>query len=124
VAEQGRERDQGRAAPPLELTLDLRGTPPDKVLARLLGALERVSDDVTLVALVRDTPDYAAPMASVYSTLRQRGYWSDSSRFPAGVQRLRVGRRREYRAGRAVMDGAPAEEPAYAPAPSGGPVEG
>src|SRR5687768_8942186 len=116
--------DGGRGAPPLELTLDLRGTPPEKVLARLLGALERVSDDVTLVALVRDTPDYAAPMASVYSTLRQRGYWSDSSRFPAGVQRLRVGRRREYRAGRAVVDAAPAEEPAYAPAPSGGAVEG
>ena len=125
MAEVSRESsgDGGRGAPPLELTLDLRGTPPEKVLARLLGALERVSDDVTLVALVRDTPDYAGPMSSVYSTLRQRGYWSDSSRFPAGVQRVRVGRRREYRAGRQTLEG-PTEEPAYAPAPSGSAVEG
>ena len=115
--------EQGRAAPPLELTLDLRGTPPEKVLTRLLGALERISDDVTLVALVRDTPDYAAPMSSVYSTLRQRGYWSDSSRFPAGVQRLRVGRRREQRVARDSA-GEGAAEALYAPAPSGGPVEG
>ena len=115
--------DNGRAAPPLELTLDLRGTPPEKVLQRLLGALERVSDDVTLVALVRDTPDYAAPLTTTYSTLRQRGYWSDSSRFPAGVQRLRIGRRREQRPERAVEEPARAEEPVYAPAPSGGAVE-
>src|SRR5688572_20265561 len=114
-------RGDGLANPPIELTLDLRGTPPEKLLTRLLGALDRVSDDVTLVALVRDTPDYAAPMAGVYSTLRQRGYWSDSSRFPAGVQRLRVGRRRENRAGR--LDGAASEEPAYVPAPSSGAIE-
>jgi len=114
-------RGDSLANPPIELTLDLRGTPPEKLLTRLLGALDRVSDDVTLVALVRDTPDYAAPMAGVYSTLRQRGYWSDSSRFPAGVQRLRVGRRRENRAGR--LDGAAGEEPAYVPAPSSGAIE-
>lgn len=101
---------------PVELTLDLRGTAPDKVLGRLLGALERVSEDVTLVALLRDTPEYASVTSSVYATLRGRGYWSDTSRYPAGVQRLRMGRRR----------GAPLErrdtetvaEPAYAPAPS------
>ena len=109
--------------PPIELTLDLRGTPPEKLLGRLLGALERVSDDVTLVALVRDTPDYAAPLTTAYSTLRQRGYWSDSSRFPAGVQRLRVGRRREQRVERAPAEQLPSDETAYAPAPSGGAVE-
>ena len=116
-------RGDGFASPPIELTLDLRGTPPEKVLTRLLGTLERISDDVTLVALVRDTPDSAAPMAGVYSTLRQRGYWSDSSRFPAGVQRLRVGRRREHRGGRAALDGPTTEEPAYVPAPSSGAIE-
>ena len=109
--------------PPLELTLDLRGTPPEKLLGRLLGALERVSEDVTLVALVRDTPDYAAPLTTTYSTLRQRGYWSDSSRFPAGVQRLRIGRRRELRAERSVAEPVSSEEPVYAPAPSGGAIE-
>ena len=111
-------------APPLELTLDLRGTSPEKVLTRLLFALERISDEVTLVALVRDTPDYAAPMSSVYSTLRQRGYWSDSSRFPAGVQRLRVGRRREQRTMREESAVERSGEALYAPAPSGGAVEG
>jgi hypothetical protein len=116
--------DNGRAAPPLELTLDLRGTPPEKLLNRLLSALERISDDVTLVALVRDTPDYVAPLTTTYSTLRQRGYWSDSSRFPAGVQRLRVGRRREHRVERILAEARPADEPAYAPAPSSGSVEG
>ena len=115
--------DNGHAAPPLELTLDLRGTPPDKLVSRLLGALERVSDDVTLVALVRDTPDYAAPLTTAYSTLRQRGYWSDSSRFPAGVQRLRVGRRRAQRGERAVGEPEADQAPVYAPAPSGGSVE-
>lgn len=115
--------DPAIATPPVELTLDLRGTAPEKVLTRLLGALGSVSDDVTLVALVRDTPDFAAPMSSVYATLRQRGYWSDSSRFPAGVQRVRVGRRREFRAGRPLLDDARPEEPDYAPAPSAGAVE-
>jgi hypothetical protein len=115
--------DSGRAAPPLELTLDLRGTPPEKLLGRLLAALERVSDDVTLVALVRDTPDYAAPLTTTYSTLRQRGYWSDTSRFPAGVQRLRVGRRREARVERGTADETRPDEPVYAPAPSGGAIE-
>ena len=114
--------DNGRASPPLELTLDLRGTPPEKLLGRLLAALERVSDDVTLVALVRDTPDYAAPLTTTYSTLRQRGYWSDSSRFPAGVQRLRVGRRREAR--RVERGAADETRPeVYAPAPSGDALE-
>src|SRR5689334_22274727 len=41
---------------PVELSLDLRATPPDKVLSRLLGALDRVSEDVTLLVLLRDTP--------------------------------------------------------------------
>jgi hypothetical protein len=105
---------------PVELTLDLRGTAPDKVLTRLLGALERVSDDVTLVALLRDTPDYASVTASAYTALRGRGYWSDTSRYPAGVQRLRIGRRRTPPAVRHDEEEA---EPAYAPAPSDGAVE-
>ena len=110
---------------PIELTLDLRGTAPDKVLARLLGALERVSDEVTLVALLRDTPEYATVIPAVYNALRGRGYWSDSSRYPAGVQRLRVGRRQGQRPfGTAERrDGVTQEEPAYAPAPSDGAVE-
>ena len=115
---------------PVELTLDLRGTPPEKVLARLLGALERVSDDVTLVALLRDTPDYAGVTSSAYAALRGRGYWSDTSRYPAGVQRVRIGRRETTPAGR--REGPPAAEPPYAPPPeadgaqnatSGGAVE-
>jgi len=115
--------DNGRGAPPLELTLDLRGTPPEKLLSRLLSALESVSDDVTLVALVRDTPDYAAPLTTAYSTLRQRGYWSDSSRFPAGVQRVRIGRPRQHRTERGLTESAAPDEPAYVPAPSGGAIE-
>ena len=108
------------SAAPVELTLDLRGTAPDKALSRLLGALERVSDDVTLVALLRDTPEFAAAMSSIYSGLRSRGYWSDSSRYPAGVQRVRIARRRGQRgsAPPAARDGAEQEEPGYAPAPS------
>ena len=106
---------------PVELTLDLRGTPPDRVLARLFDALERVSDDVTLIALLRDTPEFASAMAAAYGALRQRGYWSDSSRFPAGVQRLKIGRR----PGGPINVVQPTEgiaqlqaEPAYAPAPA------
>jgi hypothetical protein len=115
--------ENGRTSPPLELTLDLRGTPPEKLVNRLLAALERVSDDVTLVALVRDTPDYAAPLTTTYSTLRQRGYWSDSSRFPAGVQRIRVGRRREGRLERVTASETRPDDAVYAPAPSGGSIE-
>jgi hypothetical protein len=103
----------------VELTLDLRGTPPDKVLSRLFGALERISDDVTLVVLVRDTPEFVGVVATMYQALRQRGYWSDSSRFPAGVQRLRIARRQDRRSRR---DGRGADtdrptEPAYVPPP-------
>jgi hypothetical protein len=105
----------------IELTLDLRGTAPDKVLTRLLGALERVGEDVMLVAMVRDTPDYVGVMSSVYAALRTRGYWSDTSRYPAGVQRLRVGRRREGQRGR--VDGMQDGEPAYVQAPSESVVE-
>ena len=104
------------ATAPVELTLDLRGTAPDKVLARLLGALERVSEDVTLVALLRDTPEYAQVTSSIYATLRGRGYWSDTSRYPAGVQRLRTGRRRGGSPTR--RDGESEAEPAYAPPPA------
>jgi hypothetical protein len=106
---------------PVELTLDLRGTAPEKVLTRLLGALERVSDDVTLVALLRDTPDYASATSSAYTALRGRGYWSDTSRYPAGVQRLRIGRRRAPPIAR--QDEQAETEPAYAPAPSDGAIE-
>jgi hypothetical protein len=107
------------SAAAVELTLDLRDTPPDKALSRLLGALERVSDDVTLVALVRDTPEFVGVVSSMYQALRQRGYWSDSSRFPAGVQRLRIGRRAPRR-GRRDANGFDADhrhEPAYVPPP-------
>jgi hypothetical protein len=79
---------------PVELTLDLRATPPDKALSRLFGALERVADDVTLVVLLRDTPEYAGVVSTAYQILEQHGYGSDSSRFPPGCQRLRVFRRR------------------------------
>ena len=98
----------------VELTLDLRATPPDKVLARLVGALERISPDVTLYVLLRDTPEYVGVAASAYQLLRSRGYFSDSSRMPQGGQRLRIKRRREPT--RPVFA---AEEPeaAYAPAP-------
>lgn len=101
---------------PIELTLDLRGTAPDKVLTRLLGALERVSEDVTLLAMVRDTPDYVGVMSSIYAALRTRGYWSDTSRYPAGVQRLRIGRRQAAQRGR--TDGAAEVEPVYVPSPA------
>jgi hypothetical protein len=86
----------------VEFTLDLRKTPPDKVLSRLLGALERVAPDVTLNVLVRDWPDYVGVLANTHQTLRSRGYLTESSRLPAenpskpeGIQRLRVQRRRE-----------------------------
>jgi hypothetical protein len=71
----------------------LRSTPADKLISRLLGALDRVSDDVTLSVLVRDTPEYVGVTASAYQVLRGRGYVSDSSRFPGGGQRIRVRRR-------------------------------
>jgi hypothetical protein len=79
----------------VELTLDLRFTPPDKVIPRLFGALERVGEDVTLLVLLRDTPEYAGVVASAYQALRAQGYASDSSRIPPGGQRLRVQRRRD-----------------------------
>ncbi len=104
---------------PVELTLDLRGTPPDKMLARLFGALERVSEDVTLVALVRDTPEFASIVAAAYQALRQHGYWSDSSRFPAGTQRMRIARRGPRR-GPGTVRGRDADrpaEPSYVPPP-------
>ena len=80
---------------PIELTLDLRATPPDKVIGRLVGALERISADVTLYVLLRDTPEYVGVAASAYQVLRSRGYFSDSSRMPQGGQRIRIQRRRE-----------------------------
>lgn len=84
---------------PVELLLDLRDTPPEKFLARLFGALERVAEDVTLLVQVRDTPEYIGVLSSTYSALRQHGYVCDSSRFPPGTQRLRVSHRpqRRYR---------------------------
>lgn len=105
----------GRASSaPVELSLDLRAVPPDKVLSRVLGALERVSEDVTLLVQVRDSPDYAATLSTVFGALRQRGYWSDSSRFPAGVQRLKIVRRVFSRASPPAGD-----ETAIEPASSG-----
>ncbi|HEX2035068.1 MAG TPA: hypothetical protein VHS99_12865 [Chloroflexota bacterium] len=79
---------------PIELTLDLRSTPPDKVLSRLFGALERIGADVTLLVVLRDTPEYAGVVSSMYQVLHSHGYVSDSSRLPAGGQRIRVQRRR------------------------------
>ncbi|HEV2126876.1 MAG TPA: hypothetical protein VGW38_29345 [Chloroflexota bacterium] len=79
---------------PVELSLDLRATPPDKVLSRLFGALERVADDVTLIVLLRDIPEVAAAMTTAHQALRQNGYNSDTSRFPPGSQRLKIFRRR------------------------------
>jgi hypothetical protein len=100
---------------PVELTLDLLGTPPDKVLARVFGALERISSDVTLFVLLRDTPEYVGVAASVYQALRGRGYASDSSRFPGGGQRLRIYRRGEH--ARAAPRFTRDAEPVFAPAP-------
>lgn len=85
---------------PVELSLDLRFTPPDKVLPRLFGALERIGADVTLLVLLRDTPEYAGVLASAYQALRARGYVSDSSRVPSGGQRLRVQHRSSRDTGR------------------------
>jgi hypothetical protein len=101
---------------PVELTLDLRSTPPDKVLARLFGALDRVGQDVTLLVLLRDTPEYAGVVASAYQALRARGYVSDSARVPPGGQRLRVQRRRDREGPRAPAFPAPAEAETYMPA--------
>jgi hypothetical protein len=86
----------------VELTLDLRFTPPDKVVPRLFGALERVGEDVTLLVLLRDTPEYAGVVASAYQALRAQGYASDSSRIPPGGQRLRVQRRGDQSAPRSA----------------------
>jgi hypothetical protein len=82
----------------------------------VLGALERVAADVTLLVLVRDTPEYVGVLASTYQTLRRRGYFADSSRLPAGGQRLRIQRRREP-----MRPPRPDAEPAalYAPPPGG-----
>jgi hypothetical protein len=106
---------------PIELTLDLSATPADKVLPRLLGALERVSADVTLYVLLRDTPEYVGVAASVYQTLRSRGYVSDSARMPHGGQRIRVQRRREPP--RSSFQDSQAIEATYAPAPDVSPAE-
>lgn len=88
---------------PVELSLDLRFTPPDKVLPRLFGALERIGADVTLLVLLRDTPEYASVLANAFQALRARGYVSDSSRVPAGGQRLRVQHRSSRDTGRGRM---------------------
>jgi hypothetical protein len=120
-------RPPARAAPPprvsnapVELSLDLRFTPPDKVLARLFGALERIGADVTLVVLLRDTPEYASIVASAYQALRSRGYASDSARFPPGGQRLRVHLPHERAAPRPLRPESrerPDERPDERPAP-------
>jgi hypothetical protein len=109
----------------VELSLDLRFTPPDKVLSRLFGALDRVGADVTLLVLLRDTPEYAGVVASAYQALRARGYLSDSARFPPGGQRLRV-RRRPDRAspGLEPGDGAGPEPAGAADEPNGTPSGG
>lgn len=116
----------GASSARVELSLDLRGTPPDKVLSRVLGALERISDDVTLIVLLRDTPELASAATSIYGALRQRGYWSDSSRFPAGAQRLKIARRYGREAittadaspSDSAGDGPPSgADPVYAPPP-------
>jgi hypothetical protein len=116
----------------VELTLDLRATPPDKVIARLLGALERIGDDVTLYVLLRDTPEYVGVTSSVYQALRTRGYFSDSSRLPqGGGQRLKVQRRRDTARFMPREDDVVRVETEYTPAPEplaieelGGAVEG
>ena len=101
----------------VELSLDLRGTPPDKVLARVFGALERVSDDVTLIVLVRDTPEFVGVVSAVFNALRERGYSSDTSRFPPGVQRLRIFRRTARRPGGRPTHLPSTDEPVYVPPP-------
>ena len=106
---------------PVELTLDLRATPPDKVLARLFGALERVAPDVTLLVLLRDTPEYAGVTANAHQALRSRGYASDTVRLPTEGQRLRVWRRREAPRTAPRFLASPEEtdlEPVYAPPPA------
>ncbi|MGH2350972.1 MAG: hypothetical protein ACRDI2_18870 [Chloroflexota bacterium] len=105
------------------MTLDLRHTPPDKVLSRLFGALERIGADVTLLVLLRDTPEYVGVAASAYQALRARGYSSDSGRFPPGGQRLRIQRRGSVtRPADRLTAEAPAED-TYTPPPADEPAD-
>jgi hypothetical protein len=101
---------------PVELALDLFATPPDKVLARIFGALERVSAEVTLLVYLRDTPEYVGVAASVYQALRGRGYASDTSRLPGGGQRLRIRWRHENQ--RHTPRFGPTSEVAFVPPPA------
>lgn len=128
----GRAGGEGRSRPvlpitpssaPVELSLDLRATPPDKVLSRLFGALERVAEDVTLVVLLRDVPEIAAAMTTAYQVLRQHGYSSDTSRFPPGSQRLRIVRRRKQQPWRRQQPER-SEEGELLPLPPQGEIEG
>ncbi len=104
-----------RALAPIEFTFDLRETPPEKVLGRLFAGLDRISGDVTLLVLLRDTPELVGVTANAFHLLRTRGYASDMSRLPSGGQRLTI-RPRNRR-----VDAAPASDVAeddYVPAPT------
>lgn len=82
--------DVRRTLAPIEFTFDLRETPPDKVLGRLFAGLDRISGDVTLLVLLRDTPELVGVTANAFHLLRTRGYSSDMSRLPSGGQRLTI----------------------------------
>jgi len=109
--------DVRRTLAPIEFTFDLRETPPDKVLGRLFAGLDRISGDVTLLVLLRDTPELVGVTANAFHLLRTRGYSSDMSRLPSGGQRLTIRPRNR----RVDVVPAPANEETerdYVPAPT------
>lgn len=106
-----------RTLAPIEFTFDLRETPPDKVIGRLFAGLDRISGDVTLLVLLRDTPELVGVTANAFHLLRTRGYSSDTSRLPSGGQRLTIRPRNR----RVEVGSAPAVEEVgreYVPAPT------
>lgn len=106
-----------RTLAPIEFTFDLRETPPDKVLGRLFAGLERISGDVTLLVLLRDTPELVGVTANAFHLLRTRGYASDMSRLPSGGQRLTIRpRNRRVEAGPAPANDVAERD--YVPAPT------
>ncbi|MCX5985733.1 MAG: hypothetical protein NTX54_04350 [Chloroflexi bacterium] len=106
-----------RALAPIEFTFDLRETPPEKVLGRLFAGLDRISGDVTLLVLLRDTPELVGVTANAFHLLRTRGYASDMSRLPSGGQRLTI-RPRNRRVDAGAAPASDVAEHDYVPAPT------
>lgn len=106
-----------RTLAPIEFTFDLRETPPDKVLGRLFAGLDRISGDVTLLVLLRDTPELVGVTANAFHLLRTRGYASDMSRLPTGGQRLTI-RPRNRRVDAGPAPSSDVAERDYVPVPT------